>query len=305
MKKNILIFASLATTCIHGMETVSSYQATINSWSIFYYGTKIHLTQESLFDISDKVDITVVGRYQQKMLGDNEDFYDSIVGMIYFPDPAIIYQKKDNNSTSDDIYKPYHPKKKELPSNSKIIESQLIKVVEPCIIQKCHTKKIGEKIIRTITKRKTISKNVTLKNNIPIVSEAEYALARCYHNALFCPKFMMIMNDNIKKRNITFPIQSIALATLSVDLGFPRQKAAHIAVRAIIEFINNNPNMYSNIYFIIEKRSDFDMYKKLLLKPWEKIVLFLCASQDKGSILSMLPPEIIKHILIVESSFNS
>lgn len=175
--------------------------------------------------------------------------------------------------------------------------------MEPCIIQKYHTKKIGGKIIRTITKRKTISKNVTLKNNIPIFSEEKkHALARCYDNVLLSPRFTIIMSYAIKNYNKK---RSIALPTLSVDFGFPRQEAASIAVTTIVNFIRNNQNMYDNIYFIIEKQSDFNIYKKLLLKPWKKIILFLCASQDKGSTLSILPPDIIWHIVAGDLSFNS
>ena len=61
--------------------------------------------------------------------------------------------------------------------------------------------------------------------------------------------------------------KSIAIPTLSTSAGFPRNKAAVFAVSAIIDRIKTFPkeyDFYNMIYLVVNKESDFDLYKKLL-----------------------------------------
>jgi len=68
---------------------------------------------------------------------------------------------------------------------------------------------------------------------------------------------LKIVADKQQKR-------SIALDALSTQTGFPREKAAPIAIKAVLDFIQENPDAYDVIQLFVKKRSEFDLYKKLL-----------------------------------------
>ena len=59
---------------------------------------------------------------------------------------------------------------------------------------------------------------------------------------------------------------SIALPALSTDVGFPREQAAPFAVAAILQFIKDFPNAYDRIELFVKKRSEFELYKNILMQ---------------------------------------
>ena len=308
MTKNIIIFPLLATTCIQGMETDSLLEITKKSFTITYHGTKINVTKESLFDISDKATMTVVGKHQQHML--HYYFLENYekIGTVYFPNSTIYQKLKEYDSDSDDdTYKPYDPcclsdTEKHKLTNRKVPENGLItKIIEPCILQSFfpnEQKKIYQYNVTRKHKNSIIypSYNVLTFMDEAAIQEASKDLVECYNDALTSPiKCGALYNYTDNKTKAT-----VALPPLGADAGFPRDKAAPIAITTILEWIEKNPNTYETIYFYVKKRSDFTRYKLLLLQHsglLHKVCLFYCAYIDKNNILVSLPKDIIDYIM--------
>lgn len=301
MIKRILFFTFLFPTSIHSMETNSLLEITKKIFNIAYCGTNIHVTKEPLFEISDKVTMTVVGKHQQKMLHYYfvENYED--IGITYFPSSPIYqkYEKYDSDS-DDDTYKPYEPcclsdtHKYKLANSKKLKYSHLIaKIIEPCITQT--TLLNGQKTYQY----NVVRKNVNSVNHVAVltfidktaIEEASKDLTQCYNNVLTIPIKCGPLNNCIKP--------TVALPPLGADIGFPRDKAAPIAITTVLKFIIKNPKAYGTIYFYVKKRSDFARYKLLLMQHTGllyNICLFILAREHDSNIVSLLPPEIVHYI---------
>ena len=86
------------------------------------------------------------------------------------------------------------------------------------------------------------------------IKKASKDLYACYINVL--KEGLRIAADKKEK--------SIALPLLSVELGFPSEQAAAIIVKAITDFIKSNAEGYHYIELFVKKRSEFELYQKLL-----------------------------------------
>jgi O-acetyl-ADP-ribose deacetylase (regulator of RNase III) len=86
------------------------------------------------------------------------------------------------------------------------------------------------------------------------IEQASKDLYACYINVL--KEGLRIMADKKEK--------SIALPLLSVELGFPSKQAATVIVNAITDFIKSNPEGYNCIELFVKKRSEFELYQKIL-----------------------------------------
>ncbi len=76
-------------------------------------------------------------------------------------------------------------------------------------------------------------------------------LSKCYLNSL-----------NLASK---FKIKSIAFPSISTGAyGFPKDKAAAIAVKTVNDFIKANPASLEKIVFVVFSDEDFDIYKKLV-----------------------------------------
>ena len=297
MKKNILIIACLCTALVHAMETCSLREITKNSLSMLSHGTKINLIKGSIFDPSSPMDITVVGVNQQNMLK-KRSFQPKKVGKIYTFTCSIIFEKnKDDDSASDDdTYKPYPISVDQLKTgyfeqnlkfgHHKIIKSTILNIAEPCINQLWELNTEGELIKNfEYCANRPISneKNRVIHFGDEAIQEASNDLVICYEKIL-------------AKGLEVFPCcksKSIAIPTLSADTGFPRELAAPIAVKTVLEWVKNNsqtcdllghkPRRYDTINFVVKKRSDFALYKKLLIQRCifpKNICLLYCAHND-------------------------
>ena len=163
-------------------------------------------------------------------------------------------------------------------------------VTEPCITKDSYinTGKAPSNFMYDV-----IRKNECLTFiNDQATEEASKDLTFCYKEAL--NKGLSVYNT--KEKNISF-------STLSADVGFPRDIAARIAITTVFKFIENNPNRYCSINFFVKKRSDFALYKYLLLqrtKWFHTIYLFYWMHKDKdnqNNVLAWLPKELRDYII--------
>lgn len=81
-------------------------------------------------------------------------------------------------------------------------------------------------------------------------SDEEQLLERAYLNSL--------------KLAHRYDIVSIAFPNISTGVyGFPKQKAAEIAIRTVTQFLSNN-HQISKVYFICFDRENYELYQQLL-----------------------------------------
>jgi hypothetical protein len=280
MKRNMLVLMALSTACMQAMEDA-------NSWSITIDKTKINVIKGFVGDAGDRVDMIVLGRRQQRRL-QQPSFGDmSNVGEIDICEDHIIYRKsKDDESASDDeTYKPIKiassskedmeeliETQKRLQNAIKInVKSNVIDIVEPVIRRKTPLQCFEDRGWFTYyAEREDLGKCRDLGPcwlDQPVKRESGYTsiieaasddLKYCYQQALDAGLRLQEATD---KKEI-----SIAFAALGTDVGFPRDKAAPIAITTILEFIKNNFDAYNVIELFVKKNSEFVLYKELLQK---------------------------------------
>lgn len=122
------------------------------------------------------------------------------------------------------------------------------------------------------------------------ISEASKDLIRCYEETLT----LGLPIDGTQK--------SIAIPTLSADVGFPRVLAATLALTVITDFIRNNPNKpdrnaYNRMELLVKKNSEFTAYVEFLKNYWRKPTILILAHKDSDHFLFGIPRDIIDRIL--------
>lgn len=292
MKKSMILTTSLLTFFTHTMEND-------NHFVIVLYGTTITLSKKSLCDVANTVNLLIIGKHEQQLLSHHtfNKFYRP-GNMHYRGD--ILYKSKDDESASDDeTYKPFQEENRSALWKNVTQEqtsSTIIEVAEPCILEDgWYRDRLTGKL------RPIFSYNVERPNKINTVSrwnftgnnailEASKDLALCYEEALTLGLTIGLAHNNI------------ALATLSADVGFPREKAAPIALTVMTNFIRCNPNIphcnaYDRIELFVKKRSEFAAYKTFLINYWKNPCILYCAHKDKNHFLFDIPREIIDYIL--------
>jgi hypothetical protein len=267
MKRNMFLLMALSIACMQAMEDA-------NSWSITIDKTKINVIKGFVGDAGDRVDMIVLGRRQQRRL-QQPSFGDmSNLGEIDICEDHIVYgQSKDDESASDDeIYKPIKiansskeyieeqiGTQKRLQNAIKIhVKSNVINIIEPCI--KVSDGYMGRLFMYCVDYElesyhgldRLIKRE---SGDTSIIKKASDDLKYCYQQAL-----LHSQESNDKKE------KSIAFAALGTDVGFPRDKAAPIAINTIIECITNNPGAYDVIELFVKKNFEFALYKELLQK---------------------------------------
>ncbi len=321
MTKKLLIFTSLFAAVLHGMEKeaemISLLGMTKTSLSLLYNGTKINLIKDSWEDATDNIKLTIVGNRQQSTLQDDYDNL-STIGHTYWSygcHKSIHKRKKDDDSASDDdTYKSYCKIDKQTWKNSQKYKPFIITIEEPCISNSTRAQRYAivvpdkpEEMVnftipaeclntfvynvhRPVPNREDMYYNLCFKGD-QAITEASKDLPLCYTNALTQGLKYFQFNEK-KNKNIAFP-------TLGADVGFPRDKAAPIAIQAVFNFLQDNPNQYESINLFVKKRSEFGLYKKLLMKyykPISVIYLLYWIHKDAGQNISSLPKELIDYI---------
>jgi hypothetical protein len=327
MKKNILIIAAFSTTFAHAMETCSLREITKNSLSMQCNGTTINVTKESVSSAADKVIIIVLGMHQQNMFL-NDCHFQKAIGSTFnknLHDHGIY--EDDNDASDDDTYQFYPLSVNELnrriayskgelydPSgkqeiwkngNKKNTKIRSLYIAEPCISQLdySNTKEKSIKIFTYILNKKP--QHGSFYRPLPLQFFGDEAIQEASNDLVFCYK--RILAKGLGTLELT-PQKSIAIPTLSADTGFPRELAAPIAVTTVLEFIksepkkwnpiNNKPVQYDTINFVVNKRSDIALYKKLLVQRCNGVynICLLSWAHKDSELLSCLPREIIDYI---------
>jgi hypothetical protein len=287
MKKSIIVAANFSFFFAHTMQP--------DQFTIMLYGTTINVSKKSLHDIADTVNLIIVGKHQQQLL-DYSPFAKSYnPGEMHFQ-PNILYI--DNENYSDDETHYFFEEEKRISRWKTIYQhttsTTILSVVEPRI-----TLDGWRRNIRTnkLTPRpRYVAQRLLLPHNRLIdwmaigtnaITEASKDLARCYNNVLIIGKTHLKIDDE----------KSIAIPALSTDVGFPREIAAPIAIRTIIDFLSSNAQAYDRIELCVKKRSEFATYKQLLSDYWQKPYFLYCAHKNNEHFLCNVPREIIDYIL--------
>ena len=285
MKKNILFIVSIATVFVYGMEQNKS-----DFWSVTYSGTKINLHKDCMSNVASKVDAIVLGLNQQ-------------FGGPYF-EVGELYQKQsiifegESFYPDDDSYQPYsYPDGIQQDDNSvrKELNCSVFQIIEPCIGATQFTG-YRDMVFKYMPHRPFgLTKNrwnCCLFYANQAIEEAGQDLARCYKIAF---DYVFKQLDKEKK--------SIAFATLSADVGFPREKAVPIAVDSVVECIENkenNPGFYDCIAFVVTRNFEFALYKLLLMRKCgviDNIFLLYREHKDFENIVSLLPKDLFNYIV--------
>ncbi|HLJ31018.1 MAG TPA: hypothetical protein VKU36_01145 [Candidatus Babeliales bacterium] len=273
MKKSLLFLSFFSIVCIYSMEDTQRWKITCNK-------TNIHLTTD-LFEACDKAYVIVAGKHEQNLFHPcPEEGYD-MVKTIY-------------HSSIDQIYKDKNNKKE-------IHNAVFMKIVEPFLISENKDEKDKNPTYTVYTP------NACVDYTGERAAVNAYAdLMLCYRNALkFCMDNYESILSNIdfnseKLDEILKKPTSIAISSLSTNVGLPYDKASLSAVAEIIGFIENNKQVYDDIYVAVNNITEFNFYKLYLLKRtdlFHKICLFyLGHALDKESILSLLPKDLIIYI---------
>lgn len=279
MKKNILLVASVFTLCAYGMET--------NFWTITYGRARINLNKGLMSYVGDKVDAIVVGINQQL------DGHYANVGELFKKRSFVFEEDRETHGTSDyNVYQP-HSYPDDLKRCNIVVKKEVdccvFQMTEPCIRQKDGI--FTYAVDRPLDPWVRNNWQCCLFKGDEAIEEAGHDLACCY---------IIAFNEVLKKiPHKAGERKSIAFATLSADVGFPREKAASIAVNTILECIQNHPDDYDHIELVVEKSFEFDWYKLLLMEKCgviEKICLLYWANKDSEHWISLLPREIIHYI---------
>ena len=279
IKKLLLLIVSFCS--IHAMENTQRWKITCNK-------TNIHLTTD-LFEACDNAHIIIAGKHEQNSFYACPGEAHDTIGCFYHSSHNNIYKNKDNKK--------------------RIHNAAFIKVVEPSLytLTFINNKKRKKTFTYTVERQMAIAYFEAKQ----AIAEASKDLAGCYKGALdfgiqnYESLLSNAINDSAEFDTILKKPKSIALSSLSTNVGFPSDKAGIIAVKKVIKFIKTkqrkNELSYDEIYLAVNDTAQFNLYKKLLLKRTgllHKIYLFnLGYMIDKESILIALPKELILYIL--------
>lgn len=222
-----------------------------------------------------------------------------------YPDTHYLYEN-DDSASDDDTYKPYiraplngsyknaykHPSNTPIKMQRRTISSHVVMITEPCIKQAILNKSShsNNNPVYIYDSRRYSNGydsddwDDTIKESFTgdkAIQEASKDLDLCYRNILSCePERPFAMNDSVcfryahkDEKNETQQTNTIniVIPALSTDAGFPRHIAAPIAVKAILKYLKEYPDTFNNISLVVQKRSDFSLYKKLLMEHTEPI----------------------------------
>jgi hypothetical protein len=271
----------------------------INHFSIALYGTTINVSRKPLYDVAHTVEYIIVGKHQQQLLDHIFNRKEGCIrhspsfnkfyhpGLIHFKDSISYKHTNDESDPNDETYKPFEEENKfTLTTVIPQSESQtIIEIAEPYITSDGYYRDpISNQLKLRFRYRKTKLRKECTFDGQQAITEASKDLAWCYENAL--------MTGIIYK--------NIAIPTLGADVGFPREKAAPIALTEITDFIRAfHPHTYNRIELVVKKWSEFTAYKKFLIDCWIEPCLLILAHTDKDHFLYHVPREIIDFILLL------
>lgn len=242
MKKSMMVVACVFTIILHGMDNPSSLS--------YQFGTTtIQLTKGTIYDVAGKVQLMVIGENEQWKVEDEERqskkdnfFWDNtsglLVGNVSSIPGGIVKIKNETNEYSE-----------------KRVNSILVKVKEPQIGNNrgVYTYEVIRRIHCGGEQWRLIHRCFS---GTHAIQEASKDLAQCCEKVLnhFCKQEHQPLEEE----------RTIAIPTLSTDIGFPPMLAAQIAIMEIMDFIMNKPYAYSLIHLFVKTDYEFDLYESLL-----------------------------------------
>ena len=286
MKNSIVIFLSVSTVFLQGMEVQNSFDFLVGP-------TTVRLTKGCIYDVDGQVDLMVVGTNQQNSLHLpwGSDKRPGFITEVY-ENKVFIHNKDDDSASDEEIYKPCNHRGFVKNPPTKKIQSKVIQVVEPRIF--FQDGDLANDYYYHYFELKNSNGYCTYINKPyyreKAIEKAKKDLAICYHN---------VLSEGLKEN------KSIALPTLGMQVGFPRKEAAGVAVKAIIDFIaiNNNDNVpsYELIHLFVKKGSEFELYNNLFMERSDlrlrsKMLLLLCINKKYEKRGLQLPSEIMRYI---------
>lgn len=258
MKKTLLIAFCIFSARIHATECKTAMCLVKSTLFLVTQGDMCRYSA-TLLKSNIPFDLMVVGRNQQCKFK-KADLNDNMsVGTVKLLPNSDIYAlpKESGSASDDDRYKPFAVDDRNLWSNANknIMQCPVLQIIEPRIMHKVfenHTvKTYGYSPSRKDSKMSSVIFQTDFFGNDAIM-QASNDLVMCYKNAL--TKGLKILD----KKNIR-----VALAALSTEVGFPREKAAPVTFCAIIDFIKNNSG-YAFVQLFVKKRCELVRYKKLI-----------------------------------------
>jgi hypothetical protein len=292
MKKSMFLIACFSIFFTHAMEQPDRFSITL-------YGTTIDVSTKFLSNIVN-IDLFVAGHNDQGLLSGSTAFGEEYMpGMIFYRND-IYWENKDHESYYRDDTWEFFGKENRLNTfkqTQKNIISQptrniVMVITEPCISLKGHYYDPITTILTPVPQYKVIRFDTNDQQLLELIFEGDQAITEASKDVTLCYKKILEQGSYITNKFITIP-------TLSADVGFPRDKAAPIALTAITHFLAHNQGAYQRIKLLIKKRSEFIAYKTFLMNYWKKPSLLYCAHKDENHFLYAIPREIIDCILLL------
>ena len=243
----VVVFVIVYFSYFYGMEWPTSYT---------YGETKINVKRGSPCDLDGKIDYIVFGSNEQRLLA--KSFVDGyFVGhTTAFRRKSLYIERKNADSDfEDDTYVSCYNDlrdRSEKDLYKKYLKSIAIEVIEPLLFTSQYSGEYYYYAEKKVLDHKNWFYGIK-QFGVEAIEDASHDLALCYERVLTTG----LLLDKEKKK-------SIALPTLGTAVDFPREKAAPIAVKTILNFVKNNPKAYSRIELFVKKRSDLVLYRTLL-----------------------------------------
>jgi len=249
-------------------------------------GTSINLSCDNLLTKTEhkkNYDIIVVGEHEQRFLqGYRADQYP--IGKISYLSHKNIFIKSETlkaylHHCQPSLgalinqpfagYKNYDIFKLCEPAYKINVDSTVIEVIEPKLLQACSEYKCKQLLsdeINTVTVSNYVYPKVVYKNNSPMlchyfdkeaVEKSLEDLSLCYKNVLE-EAYTLFTAEHQEK--------SIVLPFLSSILGIDKDAAAKVAATSLINFLmnDNNKNKYGLIKIELDREEDIVLFKKYL-----------------------------------------
>ncbi len=263
-----------------------------DKFSIVLYGTTIDVSTKFLSNIVN-IDLFVAGSHEQESLCSST--------IINYPPGTISYQEniywenKDHESNYRDNtweFFGYENQSKKAQKNIISQPGRVRVITEPCITLKGWYNNLATNTLIPIPKYE-ISRFDTHQNMwVPKTFNGDQAITEACQDLILC-------YEKVLEQGIYIQSKSIAIPTLGADVGFPRDKAAPIALNTITHFLMHHPYAYQCIKLWVKNRSEFVAYTTFLTNYWQRPTLLYCTHKDENHFLYGVPGDIIGYILLL------
>jgi hypothetical protein len=252
MKKMMVAAVCTLSVMMHGAEESKK----LKNLTLSIGGTTFCVAKDDMYKHDASFDCMIFGNNQQVIMG--QTAYDASIGWIHSLKNKIRVLPKDADSVSDDdSYQPWLTKDLYKKAEDKTLECNVFAIEEPRIMYQAFKynkpKTYGYWPSRPCPGEKNSFLNPKYYGD-EAIAEGCKDLQICYSTSL--QHGLDVLGDRDDKK--------IALASLGVDVGFPRHTAVLVAFNTIVEFLKNNPGKYELVQLFIKKRSEFALLGELV-----------------------------------------